>query len=219
MIEVKKKLLLVDDSQMDLDLSTSVFEKTYAICSVSSSSRAIEAIEAQKPDLVLLDVVMPEMNGNQLLKLIRAKWSAVELPVIMATGKSDASDVIESLTLGANDFVTKPLEFSIVARRIETHLALAALSQKMVLISELSAISAVVTTYNHELNNPLSIAIGLLQKLSTKYPDEAVCQDIDKALWRVADIIKKIKDVLSRGSVEYERYATTLQMLKLDQKN
>ena len=75
-------------------------------------------------DLVLLDVEMPEMNGLEVLKRIRQRYSASELPVVMVTGKSRSEEIVDALELGANDYVTKPLDFPVVLARIRTQLAL-----------------------------------------------------------------------------------------------
>jgi sigma-B regulation protein RsbU (phosphoserine phosphatase) len=74
--------------------------------------------------LVLLDVMMPGLDGLEVLRRLRARYSRVELPVIMATAKDQSEDVVEALRAGANDYVTKPLDFQIVQARVETHLAL-----------------------------------------------------------------------------------------------
>ncbi len=75
-------------------------------------------------DAVLLDVMMPRVSGLDVLRHIRGRWSESELPVIMATARDATSDVVEALRLGANDYVTKPLDFAVTLARLETHLTL-----------------------------------------------------------------------------------------------
>ncbi|MBA3564962.1 MAG: response regulator [Gammaproteobacteria bacterium] len=77
-----------------------------------------------QPDLVLLDINMPGMSGLEVLALIRGKYPIAELPVIMATARSDGADIVEALRLGANDYVTKPLDFPVMLARTRTQLQL-----------------------------------------------------------------------------------------------
>ncbi len=104
--EEKPKILIIDDSEADVELSMMMLEKSgYRVASLTAVSSCIDVINSEKPDLVLLDIMMPAVSGNQLLVEIRTRFSQIELPVIMVTAKSDASDVIESLDLGANYFI------------------------------------------------------------------------------------------------------------------
>ena len=81
-------------------------------------------ITTQKFDLVLLDIMMPRISGLEVLRILRARYPAADLPVIMATAKDQSSDVVEALQLGANDYVTKPFDFPVVLARIQTQLSL-----------------------------------------------------------------------------------------------
>src|SRR6185295_7894621 len=83
---------------------------------------ALEAVRAGGIDLVLLDLVMPGMNGLEVLKALRQLRSAAQLPVIMVTASSDSEDVVEALGHGANDYVTKPIDFPVAVARIEAAL-------------------------------------------------------------------------------------------------
>jgi DNA-binding response OmpR family regulator len=216
--EEKPKILIIDDSEADIELSTMMLEKNgYTVVAFTAVSSCIEMINTQKPDLVLLDIMMPAISGNQLLAEIRTKWSQIELPVIMVTAKSDASDVIESLDLGANDFISKPVEFKVAIKRIAAHLLIAGQSKKAAQASELMAVSAMIVTYNHQINNPLAIAIGKL-KIFHKNPENVeVFKEISQALWRISEIVKKTQEVIEKGSIEYEKYAYSANMLKLAQ--
>jgi class 3 adenylate cyclase len=100
--------------------------------------RALEAVAAGRFDLVLLDIMMPGLNGYEVLKTLREKLSMSELPVIMATAKDQGEDIVLALRLGANDYVTKPLDFAVVIARVKTQLALKhAIEQVRLLAQEL----------------------------------------------------------------------------------
>jgi PAS domain S-box-containing protein len=118
-------ILVVDDNAMNRDmLSRRLERKGYRVGVAESGEIALRALSAQPFDAVLLDWMMPGMSGIEVLKEIRARWSAIELPVIMATAKSEAEDVLEALRADANDYVTKPLNFEVVHARLRTHLNL-----------------------------------------------------------------------------------------------
>ena len=118
-------ILVVDDNEMNRDmLSRRLERKGYRITVAEDGSRALELIGRQRFDLILLDVMMPGLNGFEVLKFLRESHPATELPVIMATAKDQSQDVVEALKLGANDYVTKPLDFPVVLARIQTQLSL-----------------------------------------------------------------------------------------------
>lgn len=122
----KTRILLVDDNEDNLDLlSRRLAKKDFEVVAVDSALDALNCIEEQPAfDLVLLDIMMPVMSGTEALKKIRMQHSSSELPVIMATAKNQSGDIIEALSLGANDYVTKPVDFPVLLARIETQLSL-----------------------------------------------------------------------------------------------
>src|SRR5205823_8142567 len=85
---------------------------------------AIEKLGERRFDLVLLDIMMPGMNGLEVLRFLRRVDSLLDLPIIMVTAKGETEDMVEALELGANDYVTKPLDFPVVLARIRTQLGL-----------------------------------------------------------------------------------------------
>lgn len=118
-------ILVVDDNAMNRDmLSRRLERKGYQVQVAESGEQALEMLAAQRFDLVVLDWMMPGMSGIDVLRKIRAERAPIELPVIMATAKSEADDIVEALKAEANDYVTKPLNFEVVHARIRTQLNL-----------------------------------------------------------------------------------------------
>jgi serine/threonine protein kinase len=119
----KSTLLVVDDNEMNRDmLGRRLEKKGYRVVTADSGPHALDALARETVDLVLLDIEMPGMTGMEVLKTVRQTRSASELPVIMATARHDSSDVVEALQAGANDYVTKPLDFPVVVARVEAQL-------------------------------------------------------------------------------------------------
>ena len=116
-------LLIVDDVAENRDmLSRRLERRGYLIEQAENGPSALDIVASNVIDLVLLDVVMPGMSGLDVLKEIRKSYSRLALPVIMVTAKNESFDVVEALNLGANDFITKPVDFTVAMARIDTQL-------------------------------------------------------------------------------------------------
>jgi phosphoserine phosphatase RsbU/P len=118
-------LLIVDDEDLNRDSIARLLQRhDYEVVAAKSGREAIELLGGRRFDLVLLDIMMPGMNGLEVLKFLRRVDSLIDLPIIMVTAKGESEDIVEALELGANDHVTKPLDFPVVLARIRNQLAL-----------------------------------------------------------------------------------------------
>ncbi len=119
----KARLLIVDDVRENREILRRRFERHgYHATEASGGLEAIDLIERETFDLVLLDMMMPDIGGLEVLARIRSKFSPGILPVIMVTAKSQSEDVVEALNHGANDYITKPVDFSIALARVVTQI-------------------------------------------------------------------------------------------------
>lgn len=131
------RLLVVDDNELNRDmLSRRLGSRGYGVEVAEDGERALAMVEGQAFDLVLLDVMMPGLSGIEVLERLRARWPESDLPVIMATARDTTEDVVEALRLGANDYVTKPLDFPVVLARVETQLTLKRQKQEIRRLAE-----------------------------------------------------------------------------------
>jgi diguanylate cyclase (GGDEF)-like protein/PAS domain S-box-containing protein len=118
------RLLVVDDNEMNRDmLARRLARKGYDIRVTESARQLLERVKQEQIDLVLLDIEMPEVSGLDALKTLRETYSSIELPIIMVTAKDQSDDVVKALDLGANDYVTKPIDFPVALARIGTQLS------------------------------------------------------------------------------------------------
>jgi DNA-binding response OmpR family regulator len=116
-------VLVVDDNVLNRDLlEHRLGQEGYQVAVAESGEQALMLIESQPFDLVMLDYMMPGMNGLEVLKTVRETYSAETLPVIMVTAIDDLDDEESALALGANDYVTKPIDFQLLFALIEKHL-------------------------------------------------------------------------------------------------
>jgi diguanylate cyclase (GGDEF)-like protein len=117
------RILIVDDVSDNRVLLQRRFQRRgFEVVEADGGLKALELIDSQEFDLVLLDVMMPGIDGIETLKRIRSRKSASALPVIMVTAKSASENIVESLELGANDYVTKPVDFAVALARANTHI-------------------------------------------------------------------------------------------------
>jgi diguanylate cyclase (GGDEF)-like protein/PAS domain S-box-containing protein len=118
------RLLIVDDNEMNRDmLARRLARKGYVIGLAESAKGLLERIKQDPVDLVLLDIEMPEVSGLDALKTLREHYSPAELPIIMVTAKTQSDDIVAALDLGANDYLTKPIDFPVAVARIGTQLS------------------------------------------------------------------------------------------------
>jgi len=124
MSENKKEftILITDDEKFNLDILGSILSPQYNILISRSGERALELAKKNSPDLILLDVVMPEMTGFEVITTLKESNETVNIPVIFITGLSDPADEEKGFFLGAVDYITKPFNKAIVKARVNTHI-------------------------------------------------------------------------------------------------
>ncbi|TPQ26481.1 response regulator [Methylomonas sp. HW2-6] len=123
----KPRILIVDDVHENLHTLLNILRGKYAIQAATSGSKALEiAGHVPPPDLILLDIMMPEMDGYEVLRRLRSQPGTAGIPVIFVTAAAEAQEAGRGFALGAVDYVTKPVVPEILMARVEVHLELAA---------------------------------------------------------------------------------------------
>jgi diguanylate cyclase (GGDEF)-like protein/PAS domain S-box-containing protein len=118
------RVLIVDDNEMNRDMLARRLErKGYVVDMAASARELMERVKKESPDLILLDIEMPEISGLEGLQKIREVYSPIELPVIMVTARNQSEDIVKALAMGANDYLTKPIDFAVALARIGTQLS------------------------------------------------------------------------------------------------
>lgn len=205
--------MIVDDDQITSRiLSQRLTKRGFTVVCVGSGRECLEWLQFDTPDLIMLDIVMPEMSGIQLLQSIRSVYSSIDIPIIMATAKNEAEDIVETLKFGANDYIQKPVNIDIAEARINAQINAVRNYRDAMEKKEVEALNTLIATYNHEINNPLTIAFGLLRKAkkeqSLEYFDK-----IGESLQRVTNIVKEIERITAR--TEYVDLEVTQKMYKI----
>jgi len=125
-------LLVADDNEMNRDmLARRLSRRGFTVVTAADGQEALDRIAEQSFDVIVLDIMMPRVDGMEVLSRVRETTAAVDLPIIMATAKSETQDVVRALEMGANDYVTKPLDFQVVLARVQTQLSLKRARQEL----------------------------------------------------------------------------------------
>ena len=120
----RPKLLLVDDQPINIQVMYQAFAGDYQVFMATSGAQALAICQENPPDLVLLDVVMPGMDGFEVCTRLKAEEATRHIPVIFVTAHSDQAQETHGLSLGAVDFIAKPINPAVVRARVKTHLTL-----------------------------------------------------------------------------------------------
>ncbi|MCG8551425.1 MAG: response regulator [Desulfobacterales bacterium] len=123
---VKKSLILtVDDKPQNLQfLGKLLSDNGYEVAMAQSGAQALTFLQSEFPDLILLDVMMPEMDGYKVCETLKVEFPTHNIPVIFLTAKSDAQDIVKGFDVGGVDYVTKPFHSAELLARIKTHIEL-----------------------------------------------------------------------------------------------
>jgi DNA-binding response OmpR family regulator len=188
----QKTVLLVDDNPANLRLlSRMLTARGHKVRAVTTGARALEAVRANAPDLILLDVMMPEMNGYEVCERLKADEQTRDIPIIFISALGETEDKVNAFAIGGVDYVTKPFQFREVLARVETHMALRELQKQLAAVNqELEKRNTELETRNAELQR----ALDTIKTLSGLIPICAWCgrkiQDDDGEWVRVENYIE-----------------------------
>ncbi len=117
-------LLVVDDQPLNIQIYVHIFSPNHTVWTASSGAQALALCADQLPDLILLDVMMPDMDGHEVCRRLKADARTQDIPVIFVTVQNESDDEATGLQLGAVDFITRPINAAVVLARVQTHLKL-----------------------------------------------------------------------------------------------
>ena len=215
MIEEKlgRILIVEDDPTTGQLLKKRISKRGYDCTLVGGGKRCLEILQEESFDLVLLDIMMPDLSGDDVLVEIRKTKNNFQLPIIMVTAIDEATDLVDALRNGANDYLTKPVNMDVAIARIRTQLNIKVFFEESLKSKQISTINTMVTTLNHEINNPLAIAIGNLT-IAKESIDQSKIDKALVALERITNIVKKI-ETITNGEMEEVTYSSNVNMFKI----
>jgi sigma-B regulation protein RsbU (phosphoserine phosphatase) len=159
-VEEKKILLVVDDAPANLQVVNSILKDDYKIRIATSGTKALELVKLMPlPDLVLLDIEMPEMDGYEVCGRLKAAKETRDIPIIFLTGKTEAQDETKGFEAGAVDYIHKPFSPAVVKARVHTHLVLRDAREQL---------AQQLISINHELEMAREIQLSILPQETPK---------------------------------------------------
>lgn len=203
------RILVVDDSENNRETLRSVLEYSdYEVLTASSGEEALDIAQREKPDLILMDVIMPGVDGITTCHRLTSGDGTKNIPVIMITAKNEPEDLSKGLEAGAVDYVKKPFVVVELLARVKTILRLKEAQDKLVEQEKKIAIMELAGAAAHELNQPLTVIncqIKLLEEslshLESK-PEREI-EIINESVTRMTDIIRKIGTITRYKTKDY----------------
>ncbi len=220
----KPLILIVDDIPKNLQVLSSILNKEgYQISFAANGSQALSVVNTTDPDLILLDIMMPEMDGYEVCKILKSQEETRDIPVIFLTGKAETDDIIEGLKIGAVDYITKPFNSTELLTRVKTHLELKLSRDAIVHYNkqleeaqdELKVLNAnkdkFFSIVAHDLRGPFSGFMGLSELLTEDFDQlekEEIMQigdSLNKAAKRLFSLIENLLEWsrAQMGRIEY----------------
>ncbi len=180
MAEKRWRILIVDDEPNNLQLMMQILSDSYQLAFASNGKKALEIAQKLETDLILLDIMMPDMDGYEVCKKLKTDEKTKNIPVIFVTAKDEVDDETRGLELGAIDYITKPVSPSIVKARVKNHLKLKFATEKIEkqnkkleeqnkeLVEAARLQEDVDSIIRHDLKNPLNAIVVFPQFIRTE---------------------------------------------------
>jgi len=198
MPETRKNIFLVDDEIINLKMGKNTLSDFYNVFALDSGGSMLELLDTVLPDLILLDVNMPDMNGYEVIRRVKENEETADIPVIFLTALNDTEMEIKGLSMGAVDYITKPFSDTILLKRIEIHLLLESQKRELRFLNNnlvaenanLDSLSRMKTEFlgnlSHEIKTPLTIVLSDIQRIDREvrkhgFENEKVNESIDRA--------------------------------------
>jgi len=205
---LKVTILIVDDNPINIRVVQGMLEKDgYRTISAMDGAACIEMAKNERPDLILLDINMPEMSGIQVCKALRRDEQSNDIPVIFVTASTDNETLREAFESGGTDYVRKPVNRTELLARIESILTQKILMQKLLEEEKLQGVLEMAGAACHELNQPMQTISGyselLLMDISENNPLYRNIKTIKEQIDRMGKITRKLMRITKYKTREY----------------
>ncbi|WP_309380377.1 response regulator [Cerasicoccus frondis] len=213
--ESKKQLILVvDDQPINIKLLQRKLEREgYEVLTAFNGQECLNIVSQRKPDLILLDVMMPEMDGIETCEKLKENEETETIPVIFITAKSSKEGKLEGLGVGAVDYITKPIDLEETLARVKTQLRIQEIYRENIElqtqlgeIRRSAAVGAITQGIAHNLNNLLGVVVGYLDLLRNGYDSPDMVKRsvslMDQAIQRMVNIIRHLSSIATNERVQ-----------------
>lgn len=200
MVKESYKILVVDDRPDNVYYLQSRLQiENFQVITAFSGKEGIEKAKTLKPDLILLDIMMPEMDGYEVCKILTTDEETKDIPIILVTAKVDSKDVEQGLKVGAFDYIKKPFDKIELVARINSALRYSEMKKKAIQQEKYQIFEATVFTANHEIKQPLTIMSLALNSIKRELQKDNIEKNLLlEKLSYLEDGIKKITAILNK---------------------
>jgi len=211
------RILVVDDQPINVQLLKRKLERGgLDVSTANNGLEALEQVRLHKPDLILLDLMMPDMDGIEVCQRLQASSDTRSIPVIFVTARTTKESKLEGLAVGAVDYITKPIDLDETVARVQTQLRFAAINRENLELQRrleesrrAATIGAVAQGIAHNLNNLLGVVIGYLDLIKSGYDKPANvkknAQNVDDAIQRIVAIIRQLSTLVVKSRPDLTR--------------
>jgi len=211
LIDAKQRILIVDDQPDSIDIIISALGDTCEIYATTTSLAAIQLAVKTKPDLILLDIMMPELDGYDVCKRLKNRPETSNIPVIFLTNKTETENIVKGLSCGSVDYIIKPFNRQELLARVSTHLELKFARDSVLRLQEKQ--NELIQILCHDLMHPMSVLKGFLC-LSVDEP--AILVDERERLLEIVNIgVNTIELIQKLKAIESGKATLDLQKVNL----
>lgn len=222
---VNPTIMIVDDTPENLQLLREMFDRAeYRVVAFPSGKLALAAAAKNQPDIILLDITMPEMDGFEVCRRLKADDTLREIPIIFVSALSDAHDKVRAFTAGGVDYVTKPFQFEEVRARVRTHLDLCRTRRELkrqngILHENLRLRELVEQISRHDLKSPLTVFLNapeMLMEEENILPDQKeLLQLMITSGHQMSEMIRRSLDLIKMEQGTYKLMPVSVDILKV----
>ena len=206
-------VLIVDDEESNIFALTHILSPLYTILVVKDGQDAIEVSQEQQPEVILLDIVMPEMDGYSVLAALKASDITKNIPVIFITGLSAPDDEEKGLALGAADYIIKPFSPAVVKLRVQNQMQLIDQTRQIIAKETAEKISHARSEFlsrmSHEMRTPMNAIMGMTSIMQSGATDSKQSEMLEKIAVASEQLLKIIDNVLDLYDIEDNKLRLT----------
>ena len=217
-----KRILVVDDLPENvLMLQDRLEHEGYEVLTAYNGRSGIEKAQTELPDLILLDIMMPDINGFEVCKTLVNDKRTSDIPIIFVTAKTDAEDIKEGLDAGAYDYIKKPVNKIELLARVKSELKLSDANKLLVEVEKRNTFFATVVTANHKIKQPLTLISLSSAAIKRELKKDEISKDvvlekikyIDLAITEITAVLDQLNKI---KEPEISDYTKTVKMIKVE---
>ncbi|OGU65234.1 MAG: response regulator [Ignavibacteria bacterium RBG_16_36_9] len=217
-----KKILVIDDLPENVFiLQDRLMQEGYEVITAYDGQGGIEKAYSTLPDLILLDVMMPDISGFEVCKILVSDDRTKHIPIILVTARAGAEDTKEGLEAGAFDYIKKPFNRVELMARVKSALKLSDANQQLLEIEKRTTYIATIVTANHKIKQPLTLLSLTSAAIKKELEKDEVSKEsilnrikyIDAAIQDISDVLNKLNSITNP---ELSDYAKDVKMIRVE---